>query len=662
MATKEKIKKEDKKFRKTKKFFSISFICLAFLGLIYAGIYIYAWLNPKLAINSANSYHFYDINNNLIAGTDEWISLDNISPHLINATISIEDRHFFKHQGFDFPRIVKSMMTNIESGERLEGASTISQQYARNLFLDFDKTWERKLHEAWLTIRLEVHYDKDEILEGYLNTINYGGVFGVENAAKFYFNKSASALTLAEASMLAGIPNNPSLFSPFSNLILAENRQRTVLEAMVRNRFITESEMESALKVDLVFATKEDRQILNTLMYYQDAVMEELRQIRNIPNSLLQVGGLKIFTNFDLNAQEAIENAMETYVDEDSEIQVASIVMEPTTGRILGLAGGLDYSKSQFNRALSGYRSVGSTLKPFLYYAALENGFTTSSAFISRPTTFVFSGDQTYSPRNFNNNYLNDAISMNAALAVSDNIFAVKTHLFLGEDTLVQMLRRVGITAPLDNIPSLALGSKSISLLEMVAAYATLANEGYRVRPHFIRRIEDIHGNILYEYNPVKEAVLNRSITFIINEMLANTADPNFRSYAYPTAFGMAHKMTRKYAVKTGTTEFDHLVFGHNKDVVVGIWSGYDDNREILSIDTHNNRMMWAEIIENFLGTRENNWYTMPNNVVGVLVEPVSGKLANSRSERTVLSYFIRGTEPSRNFNLDDAIPTIRPE
>ena len=646
--------------KKSKKILKIFLFITVFLVVIYGGIYLYAWMSPKLTVNSSKSYYFYDKDENLITGTDEWISYENLDQDIINATVAIEDRHFFDHQGFDYLRIAKALYNNIKSNSKNEGASTITQQYAKNLYLDFDKTWERKINEAWLTIRLETHYSKEEILEGYLNTINYGGIFGIENASKYYFGKSASDLSLAEASMLAGIPNRPSEYSPFVNFESAKKRQKIVLNSMERDGYITKEQVESAYNETLVFDDKNDDDELNSIMYYQDAVIEELKTIDSIPSSLLKTGGLKIFTSFDTKAQEAIETSIKENIETD--IQVASIIMNPNNGAILGLVGGVDYSKSQYNRALSGNRSVGSTIKPFLYYAALENNFTASTTFTSEKTTFVFSENQTYSPTNYGDEYPNKEISLANAIAHSDNIYAVKTHLFLGTDVLVDTMKRVGVQAKLDSIPSLALGSQSISLMEMTKAYAVLANEGHKVEPHFIERIEDINGNVLYEYKSNDETVLNKSITFILSELLANTSNPNFIDYTYPTSYVISNKLTKKYAIKTGTTEYDHLVFGYNKDVVVSVWSGYDDNRELEYGDATTNKNLWADIIEKYLKDKEDNWYTMPNNVVGVLVNPQSGKVANKNDEKSVIQYYLKGTEPSNDYNLDDAVPTIKYE
>jgi len=380
--------------------------------------------------------------------------------------------------------------------------------------------------------------------------------------------------------------------------------------------------------------------------------------VTSIPSSFLKTGGLKIYTSLDLKAQDAIEQAIKNNIDSD--IQVASVIMNPNNGEILGLIGGTNYTKSQYNRALYANRSVGSTIKPFLYYAALENNFTASTTFTSEETTFVFSEDETYSPSNFGSLYPNKEISLASAIATSDNIYAVKTHLFLGTDVLVDTMKRFGVTTDLDSIPSLALGSQSISLLEMTNAYAMLANEGYKVKPHFITKVEDINGNVLYEYKDNKEAVLNKSITFILSELLSNSTNIKYSSYTYPTAYVISNKLTKKYAIKTGTTDYDHLVFGYNKDVVVSIWSGYDDNRYISSHDSYNNKVMWSDIIEKYLEGNEDNWYDMPNNVVGVLTDTQTGKLANKDTKKSSIQYYLKGTEPSTNYNLDDAIPTIK--
>ncbi len=648
--------------RKVKRIIKICVFSIVFFMFTYLGIYLVASMTNRLDINASNGYYLYDTKNNLINGTsDQWIKLKDISPYLINATISIEDKNFYKHQGFDYLRIAKSLYVNAVNRKTLQGASTITQQYAKNLFLEFDKTWERKLKEAWLTIRLESQYSKDEILEGYLNTINYGGVYGIENASYYYFNKSASELTLAEASILAGIPKSPSNYSPILNYDNSKKRQKLVLDAMVNNEFISKDEMENAYNEELEFYGYLENNNLKTLRYFQDSVMNELKTL-SLPSSFLETGGLKIYTTLDMNAQTILEESIKNNFTNEK-MELASIVMDPNTFEVLALAGGKDYNVSQFNRAINAKRQVGSTLKPFLYYVALENGFTESTTFTSEETTFVFSNNKTYSPSNYNNKYGNKNITMAAAIAYSENIYAVKTHLFLGEEMLVEMLKRVGISSNLEAIPSLALGSEEISLIDMVGAYGTLASNGFKSTPHFIKRVEDSNGNVLYKYKDKKEQVLNSSLVYITNEILTSTYNYNFIDYNYPTCYDLSSKLTKKYSVKTGTTDTDHLIFGYNKDVVVGIWSGYDDNRYSETGEGKQIKYMWADIVENYTIEKESEWYDLPSNVVGVLVDPISGEVADESTKKPTMFYYIKGTEPTyKNDSLEDLIPTIKLE
>lgn len=622
---------------------------------IHVGLYFYCLFTPKPEINKAQSYYLYDKNDEAFLDNDkDWISLDNISNYVISATLSTEDKYFYKHFGFDYFRIVKAMANNIASGDMKEGASTITQQYARNLFLNFEKTWARKIDEAMLALELETHYSKDEILEGYLNTINYGGVFGIENAAHYYFGKSASDLNLAEASMLVGIPQSPSNYSPLVNEDLAKKRQYTVLNLMVRNKIITKEEADLAYNTKLNYIGKLYDDNLDYLFYFRDAVINELENIAEIPSSLIETGGLKIYTTLDKVAQESLENAVKNQMQNSNEIEVAGMMMDPNDGSVLAIVGGKDYSISQFNRAVNSKRQVGSTMKPFLYYLALESGFTSASSFTSEKTTFTFSNDETYTPKNYNDKYADGPISMGAAIAYSDNIYAVKTNLFLGEDMLVDMANRVGITQQLQPIPSLALGTEEISLMDMMVGYSSFANLGNKVEGHFIRKVEDSKGNVLYEFKDNQENVLNSSIAFILNEMLTYTYDSAFIDYNYPTVISLLPRITNKYAIKSGTTNTDLWIMGYNKDVVVGIWNGYDDNRALGEDDNKYHKEIWIETIENYFKDKEANWYDIPDNVVGVLVNPITGKIANEDDKKKKLFYFIKGTEPYINQTKPD--------
>ena len=419
--------------------------------------------------------------------------------------------------------------------------------------------------------------------------------------------------------------------------------------------------MKKAYDTELEFYGYTNSGKLKTVRYFQDAVMSELKSL-NYNLSFLDTGGLKIYTTLDMNAQTILEEAINTNM-ENSALQVASVIMNPNNGEVIALTGGKDYSKSQFNRAINSKRQVGSTLKPFLYYSAIENGFTESTTFTSEETTFVFSNNKTYSPSNYNNKYGNKNITMAAAIAYSENIYAVKTHLFLGEEVLVETLKRVGIETKLKAIPSLALGSEGISLVEMTRAYSTLANNGYKIKPHLIKKIEDYKGNTLYEFKEKKEQVLNSSITYIVNEMLTSTYNYNFIDYNYPSCYDIASKLENKFAIKTGTTDSDHLIFGYNKDIVVGIWSGMDDNSKSESSNGTYIKKMFASITNDYFKNKKTSWYKLPNNVVGVLVNPISGELASKDTKNATMFYYIKGTEPGyNNTSVEDLIPTIKQE
>lgn len=627
------------------KIFLFSSICFT---VILTSLYIYAYFSPKITLNSANAIFLYDDNENLVfqsSNNNNWVTLDNISENIKNATISIEDKNFYNHQGFDYLRIIKAMYLNIKNHSIVQGASTISQQYVKNLYLDFNKTWKRKFEEAILTLKLELHYSKEEILEGYLNTINYGqGTYGIENASQYYFNKSAKDLNLEEAIMLAGIPRSPENNNPISNYENCLKRAKIVAKSMLDNNYISKEEYDNLFQTDIAIYGKKETNSMLTLMYYNDAVMNELNNIKSIPKSLIKSGGIKIYTSLNVNTQKAMDESIKNNAT-DENIQIASIVVNPKTGAILALAGGTDYAKSQYNRVISSKRQVGSTIKPFLYYTALENNMTESSTFKSEATSFVFSENQTYTPKNYSDKYANKNITMAAALAYSDNIFAVKTHLFLGENELVETLKKAGLKETLNPVPSLALGSQEINMLDFAESYNTLANYGTHEELYFIEKVEDINGNILYKRKSKSEEVLNKDSVFILNEMLTNTYNSNFIDYLSPTVIYLNSKISRKYALKSGTTENDYWIVGYNPDVLMMVWAGNDMNDDVPSTYSKKIKNIWCDTVEDYLKDKEASWYEMSDNIVGVPLNPITGE-KDTENGKTTIFYYKKGSEP----------------
>ncbi len=629
-----------------KNLFKISILLFISTLVIIIGIYVYSYFMPAMSLNSANSYYLYDNKDNVVyqgSNKSAWVSLKEIDPKFLKYIISIEDQHFYHHLGFDIPRILKTLFTNIKSGKILAGASSISQQYVKNLYLTFDQTWERKIEEAFLTIKLETHYSKDEILEGYLNTIYFGeGVYGIKNAANYYFNKEPSDLTDEEAIILAGIPKSPNNYNPISNMEACMKRVNVVKSVLKENGTITNEVYDNLNFDNLNLYGKKTTNNLSTLMYYQDAVLDELSKITSIPQKLINSGGIRIYTNLDLDTQKAMDEEIKAKTLDDDN-QVAGIVVNPRNGKVVALAGGKNYSKSQYNRVLKSKRHVGSTIKPFLYYAALNSGMTEASTFKSEKTSFVFQENKVYNPTNYGNKYANKDISMALALAYSDNIYAVKTHLFLGENTLVDTLKTCGLKENLAPNPSLALGASEINMLDYATAYTTLASNGYKRELYFINKIEDVNGNVLYIHKNKEEKVLNDDALYILNEMMRNTYNYNYVDYNSPTVLYLNGKLNQKYALKSGTTDNDYWISGYNNNVLSIFWAGNDQNKDIPKTYSKIIKDIWLRSVNAFTeDIIDDEWYPLPENVIAIPMNPKTGKYDAKSKE---LFYFINGTQ-----------------
>lgn len=638
-----------------KKFILISkifiFIFFTFI-IVNMSFYVYAFITPKFSINTGSNIIFYDSENNDIFEyykNRDYVKLNKISKNVRDAIVSVEDKNFYNHKGFDYPRILKAIFINMTNGKIKQGASTISQQYVKNLYLTFDQTLKRKMKEAVLTIELETHYSKDEILEGYLNTINFGaGNYGIREASKYYFNKEPSDLTIEEATILVGIPKNPTYYNPITNYEHAKSRQKDVLTSMVRNKYITEDEMNKIYNTEISFYGIDDTQILSSINYYKDAVMNELKSINTIPDSLLDTGGIKIYTNLDKNVQKELENNIKKEMS-NTTMQVASTIIKPDSGKVIALIGGKDYSKSEFNRVTSSKRQVGSTIKPFLYYAALENGFTPSTTFLSERTTFNL-GDKSYSPKNAGNIYANKNISMLSAIAYSDNIYAMKTHLFLGTDTLSKTMKRVKVNTEVLENASSALGTTEINMLDYSNGFITLANEGKHETPHLIEKVTDYNGNILYEYKYDNEYVLNKKYVYILNNLLTSTYSYSLVNYTSPTLLSISSDLKGKYAVKSGSTSTDYWTIGYNKDYLMLVWAGNDDNTKLNSSESKKTKKIFSKTITSLENT--NSWYEIPNSITAAIIDPISGDL--SINGKGFVCYYEKGTEPNYKYYFQD--------
>lgn len=646
-------------FRKTVKYIHLLLLigaCSVIIGFFTIfTTYMIAKLSGPPPIEIPQSTIYYAEDGTVIGESHNgqkryWVNLDEISPDLINATLAIEDQRFYSHIGFDPKRIAGALIADFKAMAKVQGASTISQQYARNLFLSHEKTLVRKIKEAFYTIRLEANYSKKEILEGYLNTIYYGhGTYGIEAASRYYFNKNAKDLNLHEAALLAGIPKGPNSFSPFISYDKAKARQEIILSEMAKQGFISNEEAQKAKSANIDFAGNLGDKQGTTAPYFQDVVNTQLKSKIGLDERTIELGGLKVFTTLDSKLQKVVEEQVKKTIPKNSLIQTAVVVMEPKTGYVQALIGGRDYQESSFNRATQAMRQPGSTIKPILYYAALERGFTPVSMFRSELTTFTFDdGREKYTPENFNHKYADDDITLMQALALSDNVYAVKTHLFLGMETLVETAKKFGIESDLDEVPSLALGTSNVRLIEMANAYSLLANGGKSVEPVFITKVVDSKGKVIYEQEKEAVQVLDPDITFVMNHMLTGIFDEKLNGYTNVTGQSILSKTTKTYAGKSGSTNMDSWMIGFTPKLVTAVWTGYDQGKSINRTDERQfAKNIWVDIMENALEGKPDQIFKPTPGVIGVNINPETGLLATKDCPVKRYTYFIKGTEPT---------------
>ena len=604
-----------------KKFVFITFfIILTLIGAIYS----YAFFDRLSLDEQRKNITIYDTNGKIMYESNfkknmQWTSIDDIPQFVSKAFISVEDKRFPYHAGIDPVRITKAVLTNLAHGSIMQGGSTITQQYAKNLFLTNEQTLSRKVQELLYSARLEMQYSKDEILEGYLNTVYFGhGVYGVKAAAAYFFDKDLDELTIAETAMLIGIPNGPSLYSPFLHKDNALRREHLILDILEKNKVITKKQKQDALQEKLHLSQAEDVDTVGIDQYYIDAIIQ---QVNKMDIDLNQ--DIHIYTYYDPAVQKKLDASIRQNVSMQNEIEVAGIVTQPFTGNILAVAGGKDYTISQYNRALNSSRQVASTIKPLLYYCALKNGFTPASQFLSQKTTFHMEGNEEYAPSNYSDVYADGKISMINAIALSDNIYAVKTHMFLGIDTLHNALLDFGITQSKPT-PSQALGTVSMPLAELSRIYNTFASEGLYIKPGMIKEITGAENKTLYERDDKVKRLLNRDETLILNQMLTSTYDIRNKSYTWPSMYGYQPDVTT--AVKSGTSDWDSLVIGFNPEYTVGIWTGFDDNRK-LGVEYYKlSKLIYKDTFNALYENRKGIWYQPSDDIVKKTVNPITGE------------------------------------
>ncbi len=527
--------------------------------------------------------YIYDVKGRLLSrlhgeANRQVASLEQISPQLKRAVLAIEDSHFYHHHGINPTSIGRALYVNWKSQGVAEGASTLTMQLVKNIFLSHERTISRKLAEAVLAIRVEQVFDKDEILDMYLNNIYWGhNNYGIETAAESYFNKEAAKLNLAESAMLAGIIQAPEEYSPFINYKKAKQRQAIVLTRMQDLGWISAKEAEVArqapLKVGKPTAWRGSK-----LPYVTDTVMQEL--IERFGQETVIKGGMRVQTTVDYNLQKTAEATVKSGYQMlrgrglyAKDLQVALVAVDPRTHYIKAIVGGVDYEKSQLNRALQSRRQPGSAFKPFVYYAAFASGKYTPYSTVNDSPVRYRDGSIYYSPRNYGGGYAGP-MSIYSALTQSRNVPAVVLGRRVGIDKVIEVCRRLGFESPLQAVISLPLGSVDVTPLEMAGGYATFASNGWHSDPTIIVRVTDSRGNVLLDNTPKPQLVLDpwatASLTNVLQGVIAGGT-------------GKAAAIGRPAAGKTGTTDNERNVWfvGYVPQLAAAVWVGDDANRPL---------------------------------------------------------------------------------
>ena len=627
------------------------------------------------------STEVYDRNGRLIytfyLQKREAVRLSNIPRNLINAFIAIEDKRFFQHSGIDIIRLFKSALVDIISLRPVQGASTITQQLARNMFLTPQKALTRKIKEILLAIKIERTFSKQEILEKYLNIIYFGnGIYGVQTASKYFFGKPVDSLNLAECALLAAIPKSPKLFSPISNYPRAIKRQRLILKQMREGGFITEEEYKEALNTEIKINPVSLTPSGVVGPYFIDMVRNYV--ISKYGEDFLYKGGGKIYTTMDLDYQRVADSILPVMLDYYEEryklkpakkefnkreqtdqtpyLQGALITIDQNTGEILALVGGRDRSESEFNRATQSLRQPGSAFKPFVYLTAIDNGYYGCDKVNDAPIVLYESKEYEWRPKNFDNSYLGE-ITLRKALALSRNLATVDLILQLGPEAVASYARRCGFKTTIPPYPAIALGGISVSPMELTTAYCTIANYGKRIRPYFIRKIVNRAGVVIEENKPQTYQVFNSTTIYILINIMKSvftegTAVPAITAYGW----------SRPAAGKTGTTnEFrDAWFIGFTPEVLTTVWVGYDSVRTIKENATGTSFALpiWTLYMKEILKDIPPTDFIVPPGIVFAETCDESALLATQYCPKTHIEPFRMGDEPHEFCKLHIPSPT----
>ncbi len=648
------------KFRLTKRKITILLIivCSVFVG-ITAGAFL-ALTHDLPQIRSLETFkppsvtRIYSADDVLLAELfmekRDLVPLKIIPDYLKKALIATEDRTFYRHSGVDLKGIFRAIIKDIRAREFIEGASTITQQLAKTLFLTSRKTLLRKIKEAFLAFQLERRYTKDEILALYLNQVYFGsGAYGVESAARIFFGKSVEDLGLSECALVAGMPKAPSRFSPLVNKELALKRRNVVLKQMKHTGIITETEFNKTINESITLEKQNKHHV--EAPYFVDNIKNFLEHV--LGSSRLYKGGLTVFTTLNFKLQKAAEHAvikglsalearMKQRKIENPSPEGALISLDVQSGGILAMIGGKDFYKSPFNRAVNAKRQPGSAFKPIVYANAIERGFPQSKIILDAPVAFKIPGkDTNWRPENFSRDYQGE-ITFRMALTLSKNIPAVRLIEMLGPDSVSQFGHSLGIDSALYPNLSLALGTSEVTLTELTAAYSVFPNRGKMIKPFSVIEVVDGNGRIVWRVKPQKKVAMSRAGAAIMTNMLNGVIQEGTGK--------KAKILGRPVAGKTGTTnEFkDALFIGFSPSITTGVWVGKDIPNTLGKWETGSKAALpiWIDFMSEALADRPYQHFDIPDDVVKAYMDPLNGRLLSDDATNGVMALFKKGTEP----------------
>lgn len=634
------------------------------LGVLYAHLRELPDISNLLEYKPAQTTRIYDANGQLISQLSleqrTIVSIDKVPPAMQQAVISIEDERFYRHWGIDPIGIARAFLVNVRHRGTRQGASTITQQLARNLFLTRERTLARKIREALLSFQIERNFSKKQILEMYMNQIYFGeGAYGVESAARTYFGKHAENLSLPECAMLAGLPKAPSTYSPYKNPLAALNRRNVVLNRMADLGVITLQQATEAKNAPLELKKIE----VQNAPYFVEYVRQQLEA--SYGANAVYKGGLIVFTTLDLRMQEAAQKAINRGIAETEDrarrlrltsvpinqpIQGALLAMDPRSGAIRSMVGGRDYRSSVFNRAVQASRQPGSSFKPIIYAAAIENGYTMADVILDAPVVYPdpVTGKE-WRPVNYSGKFRGNT-TLHTALMFSINVVTIKLLEKLGTGPVVNLARRMGISAAITPNLSLGLGTSEMTMLEMVQAFSVFANQGVRVEPYAIQEVQDAAGRVLETHTPTAQEVLDPQTAYIMVNTMKDVIDKGTGRIVSRMGF------TRPAAGKTGTTNnnIDAWFIGFTPDLCCAVWLGYDERQSLGPKQTGGTAAapVWAQYMKEALAGIEPRDFPMPDNLVTKKICMDTGLLAAPRCFRTRLEVFKKDTAPSRACTL----------